>query len=432
MVFQLKHLFVMYKIIAIGFFAIIMLVNSYKLLAQASIIDFNSPHLSKPQKLSIYQDSKISNFEGDNPSLLKDGNVIVYNYADGFYQSEKINDTLWTAPQIILKELSSDFPFISKENQSLFYWGLQKDGRIYYSLYIDNKFSLPISLFDGYHPSLSSDEKHLFFIRHSIAIEGTPKRYVYVSEVYVSEKLAENKWSSPSIVALPYQKIKNMQMVINQVLLLEGSKNMILLLSDYEVSKNIILMRKPCKLYSIEKDSLGVFSHLSSLDYLNKNIPTGLTSIPVIDTDRKKMYFSIHTYEVTSKKIAKPYQMYCFDLPVSNPKATSFEMSNAIFQTNSYHLNKGAIKEIDNIIRNIDSKSTIEISAHTDDIGEDKHNLQLSQKRAESVVNYLIAKGIDKPRLSAKGYGESIPKVPNTTEENRMLNRRVEIKIVKK
>jgi outer membrane protein OmpA-like peptidoglycan-associated protein len=421
----------MCKIIAIGFFVIITLLNSYKILAQVSIIDFNSPHLLKPQKLSIYQDGKVADFEGDNPALLKYGNVIIYNFADGFYQSEKINDTLWTAPQMTLKELSSDFPFISKENQSLFYWGLQEDGRIYYSSYIDNKFSTPIFLFGGYHPSLSSDEEYLFFIRHSTAIGGTPKRYIYTSKVYVSEKLAENKWSSPNVVVLPYKKIHDMQMLINQVLLLEDNKNMILLLSDYEVSQNINLIRKPCKLYRIEKDSSGAFSFISSLDYLNKNIPTGLISIPVIDTDKKKMYFSIHTNEgVLGKKITKPYQMYSFDLPISNPKAKSFEISNAIFQINSYHLNKGAIEEIDKIIRNIDSKSTIEISAHTDDIGAEDINQKLSQKRAESVVNYLIAKGIDKSRLVAKGYGESMPKVPNDTPQNRALNRRVEFRVI--
>jgi outer membrane protein OmpA-like peptidoglycan-associated protein len=300
---------------------------------------------------------------------------------------------------------------------------------IYCSPYIDNKFSAPIFLFKGYHPSLSTDDKYLFFIKYSTAIGGTPKRYVYVSEVYVSEKLAENKWSSPSIVALPYQKIKNMQMVINQVLLLEDSKNMILLLGDYEISTE--QTDKSCKLYSIEKDSSGVFSRLSSLDYLNKNIPDGLTSIPVIDTDRKKMYFGVRaSEEVSGKKIAKPYQMYSFDLPMSKLKSTSFEVSNAIFQTNSYHLNKGAIEEIDKIIRNIDSKSTIEISAHTDDIGAEDINQKLSQKRAESVVNYLIAKGIDKSRLVAKGYGESMPKVPNDTPKNRALNRRVEFKVI--
>ena len=54
---------------------------------------------------------------------------------------------------------------------------------------------------------------------------------------------------------------------------------------------------------------------------------------------------------------------------------------------------------------------TIELSSHCDYKGNDDYNMRLSQRRAESVVNYLIAGGIEKERLTAKGYGESKPKV---------------------
>jgi outer membrane protein OmpA-like peptidoglycan-associated protein len=72
----------------------------------------------------------------------------------------------------------------------------------------------------------------------------------------------------------------------------------------------------------------------------------------------------------------------------------------------------------------------VELSAHTCDIGSDKFNDVLSQKRAKSVVNYLILKGIRYQRMVAKGYGEKVPLAPNDSEENRALNRRVELKIL--
>lgn len=78
----------------------------------------------------------------------------------------------------------------------------------------------------------------------------------------------------------------------------------------------------------------------------------------------------------------------------------------------------------------------IELSAHTDAIGSDAANMKLSQARAESCVAYLASKGIAKDRLVAKGYGESKPKVPNTTEDGkddpagRAINRRTEFKII--
>jgi outer membrane protein OmpA-like peptidoglycan-associated protein len=69
---------------------------------------------------------------------------------------------------------------------------------------------------------------------------------------------------------------------------------------------------------------------------------------------------------------------------------------------------------------------TIEIRGHTDDIGKDEDNEQLSLSRAQSVAGALIAKGIAKSRLIITGKGESMPLAPNDTEESRKKNRRTE------
>jgi OOP family OmpA-OmpF porin len=73
----------------------------------------------------------------------------------------------------------------------------------------------------------------------------------------------------------------------------------------------------------------------------------------------------------------------------------------------------------------------VEISAHTDDKGSDEYNNKLSQARAESVVKFLEGKGIAIQRMIAKGYGKTMPSVPNTSDEFRAINRRVEFKVVK-
>ena len=72
----------------------------------------------------------------------------------------------------------------------------------------------------------------------------------------------------------------------------------------------------------------------------------------------------------------------------------------------------------------------IEIAGHTDNKGDKKYNQTLSQKRAESVVNYLVQKGIALTRLTAKGYGDTMPVAPNVTEENKAKNRRTELKVL--
>ena len=68
----------------------------------------------------------------------------------------------------------------------------------------------------------------------------------------------------------------------------------------------------------------------------------------------------------------------------------------------------------------------VEIAAHTDDVGQEKDNIIQSERRANAVRDYLISRGVLGQQLIAKGYGESQPIVPNTSEENRSLNRRVE------
>jgi outer membrane protein OmpA-like peptidoglycan-associated protein len=75
---------------------------------------------------------------------------------------------------------------------------------------------------------------------------------------------------------------------------------------------------------------------------------------------------------------------------------------------------------------------TIEIAGHTDDVGSEETNQKLSQKRAQSVTDYIISKGIDPKRLTTMGYGESRPVAFNSDEEGRAMNRRVEFKILKK
>ena len=72
----------------------------------------------------------------------------------------------------------------------------------------------------------------------------------------------------------------------------------------------------------------------------------------------------------------------------------------------------------------------IEISGHTDSVGADEYNLNLSDARANAVRDYLLEKGINEEQITAKGYGETVPVATNDTDEGRQENRRVEFKIL--
>jgi outer membrane protein OmpA-like peptidoglycan-associated protein len=73
----------------------------------------------------------------------------------------------------------------------------------------------------------------------------------------------------------------------------------------------------------------------------------------------------------------------------------------------------------------------VEIGGHTDDVGRDAANQRLSEARANSVKTWLVNRGIATERMTTKGYGETTPRVPNTSPENRFQNRRIEFRILK-
>ncbi|MBF0432721.1 MAG: OmpA family protein [Fibrobacteria bacterium] len=101
----------------------------------------------------------------------------------------------------------------------------------------------------------------------------------------------------------------------------------------------------------------------------------------------------------------------------------AFETGSSVLTTNSYTI-------LDYIIETLKEWTDVklEIQGHTDNIGTDERNQQISQDRAESVMNYLTSKGVAKDRLKAVGFGESTPIADNNTAIGRAQNRRVVIK----
>lgn len=108
-------------------------------------------------------------------------------------------------------------------------------------------------------------------------------------------------------------------------------------------------------------------------------------------------------------------------------------LRNVFFDFNKWELKKESFTELNRIVELLKENQTMEmeISGHTDNIGSEKYNLQLSEKRAKSVYNYLISAGVESKRLQYQGYGFSLPIDSNETEEGRSRNRRTEIQILK-
>jgi outer membrane protein OmpA-like peptidoglycan-associated protein len=109
-------------------------------------------------------------------------------------------------------------------------------------------------------------------------------------------------------------------------------------------------------------------------------------------------------------------------------------LKNIFFDFNQYDLKPASQADLDRLAKLLQDNPTlhIRISGYTDNVGSDKDNLVLSQKRAEAVVQYLTTHGVAAERLTAKGYGESDPVASNDTEAGRAQNRRTEFVITAK
>lgn len=108
------------------------------------------------------------------------------------------------------------------------------------------------------------------------------------------------------------------------------------------------------------------------------------------------------------------------------------QLSNVFYEVDSWELKNESITELDNLVTLLTENKNLvmEIGGYTDSTGSDQYNLALSEKRALSVVNYLIKNGITSDRLKFKGYGTTSPLGDNVTSEGRKLNRRTEAKII--
>jgi outer membrane protein OmpA-like peptidoglycan-associated protein len=112
----------------------------------------------------------------------------------------------------------------------------------------------------------------------------------------------------------------------------------------------------------------------------------------------------------------------------------AYTIADILFATNSYELNATSRFVIDQFAEFLKENPNIKIAihGHTDDRGNPAENLTLSDNRAKAVMNYLVTKGIAANRVSAQGFGQTKPKVPNTNDYNRSLNRRTEFLILSK
>ncbi len=123
-----------------------------------------------------------------------------------------------------------------------------------------------------------------------------------------------------------------------------------------------------------------------------------------------------------------------YDIPLTKIiEEKAYEISNINFETNKAILKESSFASLDKLVRTLKNNKEylLEISGHTDNVGNNSSNKKLSIRRAEAVVNYFIENKVSESKLIAIGFGEDKPIKTNDTKEGRAANRRVEMKFSK-
>lgn len=197
-------------------------------------------------------------------------------------------------------------------------------------------------------------------------------------------------------------------------------------------------------LYTDDKNNIKIYVGETNARYESPNVEiinngdgsgtyTDKSKNLVIENDGKgkaKITFNGQTTEVDAKPLEKPGKLEMVP-PVPSIEANSLLItsdSGILFDVDKYDVrpeDKEVLKNLATVLKEMNVKN-FEIDGYTDSDGSDEHNQVLSEKRANSVKNFLVSQGVT-AEITTKGYGESKPVVSNDTAEGRQKNRRVEI-----
>ena len=317
------------------------------------------------------------------------------------YVSFKTENNTWTTPLSLGKTIntfeSEAYPFLASDGRTLFFSSKGHQGYGSHDLFVSKRldnswtnWSTPKNL----GPTINGTSGDMSIY---LTADGTKAYVGKDSDIYFTENAVN----------------------LDPVILVKGKV--------YD-SKTKEILFAPVKYYNLNTNK--------ELGIARSNPNTGEYKIVLPYGERYSFMAEKEGYYSQTKNIdlteLKAYEEIEVDLyldPIE--KGQVIRLNNIFFDSGKYDLLPTSYAELNKLLELLEknSKLKIEIAGHTDWIGKDKDNLILSQNRTNAVVNFLVEKGIDKNRLSAKGYGETKFIATNTTKEGQQLNRRVEFEI---
>ena len=373
---------------------------------------FNNGKWSEPSNLGTPVNT---NHWESQPSISADGKTLFFSSSrpGGFGGKDiwlsRLNEkNLWTIPKNLGNVINTDgdemSPFIHFDGRTLYF---ASDGRVGmggFDIYMtrlknDSTWTEPQNL--GYPINTCSDEMGLI-------IESGGQK-AYFSSIRDKSKgkdiFSFNLYESARPNPVSYMKGK----VYDK----ETGK---LLKADYEL---INLSTRKIIVKSVT-DETGNFLICLPSGY---NYGINVSKPGYLFYSENFMFEGMHT-------VSEPYIKRIILNPIK--VGEKMQLSNVFYEIDSWQLKQESMTELNNLVTLLSGNKNLvmEIGGYTDSTGSVEYNMVLSEKRALSVVNYLIRNGISAERLKYKGYGNTSPLGDNVTIEGRKLNRRTEAKIV--
>ena len=351
------------------------------------------------------------------PSLSADGKLLFFttfrkgSRDNDIYLSERQTDGSWSVakPFEIINTAGKDkSPFFHQDGETLYFVSSSTNSRkgmggldIFYIRRENNGWTKPENI--GYPINSEQDELGLFI--------STNGKVAYFS----SDK--DGDWN---IYAFDlYEKARPQEVVILKGTLIDDSGKPI---SDakVEVSYNETGETQTFDVNGDDGKYAAVVKVSNAQDVTISVSKEGLAyNAKVIEKEifenRKSTSIQVGTIKTDSIKPGKAY-----------------ELDEIYFVTDSWELNRRSILLLTGFSTYLKKNPNLKISVngHTDDLGDDEQNRVLSQKRADAVKSYLVEKGVSSDQIESTGFGETKPRVANTSETNRAKNRRTEFQIL--
>lgn len=388
-------------------------------------------------QLNTSSDEYVNMLQFDGSQLLFTRKM---DLGDG-YQKEFLFATHWDgtawgeARQLVFANSPEDVDFgaafISADGRKLYMTGCgwQRDSScdLYVSEWDGNRWSMPRRLKSSINtnswesqPCVSSDGRELYFVSRR---NGN-------ADIYRCQRNADGTWSEPQNVGTPINT-KGTEMAP----FLHPDGHTLYFSSDKHVGMggfDLFVSRRGEDGQWQEPVNLG-FPINTKGDEINFFVAAdGKTAFISSVREGGNGGFDIYTFELP-EEIRSDSANYLSTVDVVELSVGDVVvLQNIQFEFNSAELTQDSQLGIQMLTeflkRNPELK--VELAGHTDGVGNAQYNLKLSAERAEVVCRALIDNGIDKNRLTAKGYGATMPLAPNDSEEHRALNRRTEMIVI--